>query len=69
MTRGSPRDNLTHIILAVVEYDIKEFISQSNLPYDEKNMWGVLKHIIKLFKSKESGKYVLLRDNEKVKKK
>lgn len=42
----SPRDNSTHVILAVQDYKPKEFATTINL--NIKNAWAILKYIIEI---------------------
>jgi len=63
VTRQTPKDNLSHVILAVQEFIPKEFATQVNV--NSRNAWAVLKHIVSLCMKQPNGKYILLRDNEK----
>jgi translation initiation factor 3 subunit D len=64
VSRVSPKDSLNHIIMAIHDYKTREFATQLNL--NVKNAWGVLKYFAEQLTKLEDGKYILLRDSEKV---
>lgn len=65
ISRAAARDSLNHVILSIQDYEPKEIADQISL--NLKQCWAVLKKIISICSKLESGKYALLRDNEKVK--
>lgn len=64
VSRAAWRDTRNHVILSIQDYDPKEIATQ--ISFNLKQAWAILKHIIRICNKYESGKYVLLRDNEKV---
>ena len=49
-----------HVLLGVQNYSLDIFTRQ--LMFNEKNMWAVLQHFVKIMKKQEDGHYVFLKD-------
>lgn len=64
VSRISPKDLTNHQILATQDYKPKEFAQQTNLNY--KNAWAILKRIIDICMKQPAGKYILVKDPERV---
>lgn len=60
VSRSSPKDAHTHVILGSSTYQPTEFVSQINL--NVKNMWAILKYFIETCLKLPEGKYILLKD-------
>jgi len=60
VSRNNPKDPNNHVILGVDFYRTKTFISEMGVRIE--NMWGVLNHIIGVFKTFDDGNYVLFRE-------
>jgi len=63
VSRVIPTDPTKHIILGVNTVKPRDLSAQINL--NEKNMWGIVRHIVDMIMSKEPGKYLLIRDPNK----
>ena len=59
-----PRDASKHVIIGTQVYKPLEFATQMNLSLP--NAWGVVKALIDLFLALPEGKYLLLKDPAKV---
>jgi translation initiation factor 3 subunit D len=64
VSRASPRDSTKHVILGTVQYKPHEFAT--NITLDLINAWGVLKCIIDTCMAKPAGRYLIMKDPEKV---
>ena len=49
-----------HVLLGVQNYSLDIFTRQ--LMFNEKNMWAVLHHFVKIINKQEDGHYVFLKD-------
>ncbi len=65
MSRVTPRDDSNHVILGTQQFKPTEFATQISLNMD--NAWGILRCVIDLCMKQEDGKYLILRDPNKVK--
>ena len=52
--------DLGHVILGVQSFSLDVFTKQMML--NEKNMWAVVEHFVKLISKQEDGHYVFLKD-------
>ena len=64
ISRVSPRDNTRHVILSTASYRPLDFASQLNVSLA--NGWGIIRAIIDLCMKHPEGKYVLVKDPNKV---
>lgn len=64
VSRTNPRDPSQHAILGTQQYRPQEFASNINLNLD--NAWGVLFYIVKVCMDLEEGKYLIMKDPNKV---
>jgi len=60
ISRSSPKDCFSHVILGCSTYKPQELASQMSL--NVKNMWAILKYFIDLCLKLPEGKYILLKD-------
>lgn len=60
----SVRDDSNHVILGTQQFKPTEFATQISLNMD--NAWGVLRCVIDLCMKQPDGKYLILRDPNKV---
>jgi len=58
------RDDSSHVILGTQQFKPTEFATQISLNMD--NAWGVLRCVIDLCMKQPDGKYLILRDPNKV---
>jgi translation initiation factor 3 subunit D len=63
VSRANVREPNDHVILATQFFKPKELGQQINLSVN--NVWGIIKMIFELIKTKEDGKFVLLKDPNK----
>ncbi len=66
VSRVNPRDRTRHAILGVTSFKPTEFSSQMNLSIG--NGWGIVRTIVDICYKLPDGKYVLVKDPNKVKK-
>lgn len=64
VSRSAPRDSTQHVILGVQQFQPLELAKQMTLNVG--NAWGVLKVIIECCLKLEPGKYIILKDPNKV---
>mmetsp|Transcript_15544 Transcript_15544/g.60803 ORF Transcript_15544/g.60803 Transcript_15544/m.60803 type:complete len:535 (-) Transcript_15544:38-1642(-) len=64
ISRAHPRDNHNHVILGTQQYFPEEFAGQINVR--PSNMWGIIKTLVDLFMGLPEGKYLMLKDPEKL---
>ena len=64
ISRVNPRDNTRHVILSTASYRPLDFASQLNVSLA--NGWGIIRAVIDLCMKQPEGKYVLVRDPNKV---
>lgn len=66
MSRVHVRDSAKHAILGTQQFKPKEFADQINLNMD--NAWGILRCIIDTCMKLKEGKYLIMKDPNKVSK-
>lgn len=59
-----PRDTRNHVILGLQQFKPTEFAQQMNLNME--NAWGILRCILDIIKKLDDGKYLIMRDPNKV---
>jgi translation initiation factor 3 subunit D len=59
----TPKVNDKHVVLGVVGWKPKDFAAQMNLQLS--NGWGIVRTIADMCRSREEGKYVLVKDPNK----
>lgn len=64
MSRVHVKDSSKHIILGTQQFKPSEFAGQINLNMD--NAWGILRCIIDLCMKQNDGKYLIMKDPNKV---
>lgn len=64
ISRANPRDASRHVILGTQWYKPKEFAAQMNVSLP--NGWGIVRTIVDLARKAPEGKYVLVKDPNKV---
>lgn len=64
VSRVQVRDSSKHVILGTQQYKPTEFATQINLNMD--NAWGILRCIIDLCMKQKDGKYLIMKDPNKV---
>jgi hypothetical protein len=64
ISRANPRDNTRHVILATASYRPLDFAGQLNVSLA--NGWGIVRTVIDLCMKHPEGKYVLVKDPNKV---
>lgn len=64
VSRVTARDDSNHVILGTQQFKPTEFATQISLNMD--NAWGILRCVIDLCMKQEDGKYLILRDPNKV---
>ena len=64
VSRVNMRDDSNHVILGTQQFKPTEFATQINLNMD--NAWGILRCVIDLCMKQPDGKYLILRDPNKV---
>lgn len=64
VSRINPRDPSQHSVLGTQQYRPQEFATNINLNLD--NAWGVLYYIIRVCMDLEDGKYLIMKDPNKV---
>jgi len=64
VSRVNLRDDSNHVILGTQQFKPTEFATQINLNMD--NAWGILRCVIDLCMKQPDGKYLILRDPNKV---
>lgn len=64
VSRAHPKDNHNHVILGTQQYFPEEFAGQINVR--PSNMWGIIKTLVDLFMNLPEGKYLMLKDPEKL---
>ena len=64
ISRVNPRDNTRHVVLSTASYRPLDFASQLNVSLA--NGWGIVRAIIDLCMKQPEGKYVLVKDPNKV---
>ncbi len=64
VSRVNARDSSKHVILGTMQYKPSEFATQITLNMD--NAWGILRCIIDLCMKQKDGKYLIMKDPNKV---
>lgn len=64
MSRVNVRDSTKHMILGTQQFKPMEFANQINLNMD--NAWGILRCIIDMCMKLPDGKYLIMKDPNKV---
>ena len=64
VSRSQSRDSANHIILGTQQFKPTEFANQINLNMD--NAWGVLRCVIDICMKLKEGKYLIMKDPNKV---
>ena len=64
MSRQRPNDSASHEVLGVQQFKPLELAEQINLNMN--NAWGILMTLIDIFLKKQQGKYLILKDPNKV---
>jgi len=64
VSRERPNDSSSHEVLGVQQFKPRELAEQINLNMN--NAWGILMTLIDIFLKKEQGKYLILKDPNKV---
>ena len=64
VSRQRPNDSASHEVLGVQQFKPLELAEQINLNMN--NAWGILMTLIDIFLKKEQGKYLILKDPNKV---
>ena len=64
VSRVNVRDSSKHVILGTEQFKPQEFSTQINLSMD--NAWGILRCIIDICMNLDNGKYLLMKDPNKV---
>jgi translation initiation factor 3 subunit D len=64
VSRANPRDDNRHVILGTQWFKPRDFANQMNV--NLANGWGIVRTIIDLCMAQQEGKYVLLKDPNKV---
>lgn len=64
VSRVHVRDSSKHVILGTQQYKPNEFATQINLNMD--NAWGILRCIIDICMKQKDGKYLIMKDPNKV---
>lgn len=64
MSRLNPKATDKHVILGMQQFRPEEFSTQIALNMD--NAWGVVRVIIDILKKQKDGKYLIMRDPNKV---
>ena len=64
MSRVSPKDSRNHTVLGMQQFKPAEFAQQMNLNME--NAWGILRCIIDILMKLEDGKYLIMKDPNKV---
>lgn len=64
VSRANVRDSSKHVILGTQQYKPSEFATQITLNMD--NAWGILRCIIDLCMKQKDGKYLIMKDPNKV---
>ena len=65
VSRQRPNDSASHEVLGVQQFKPLELAEQINLNMN--NAWGILMTLIDIFLKKDQGKYLILKDPNKVK--
>ena len=64
MSRYHVKDSARHVILGTQQFKPNEFASQINLSME--NAWGILRCVIDICRKLDEGKYLILKDPNKV---
>ena len=64
VSRNQSRDSANHVILGTQQFKPTEFANQINLNMD--NAWGVLRCVIDICMKLKEGKYLIMKDPNKV---
>ena len=64
VSRAHVRDSSKHVILGTQQYKPNEFAAQINLNMD--NAWGILRCIVDLVMKQKDGKFLIMKDPNKV---
>jgi translation initiation factor 3 subunit D len=64
VSRFHVKDSAKHVILGTQQFKPTEFAQQINLNMD--NAWGILRCVIDLCMKQEDGKYLIMKDPNKV---
>lgn len=64
MSRANPRDNSRHVVLSTTTVRPGEFAGQLNVQLQ--NGWGIVRTIVDLCMKHQDGKYILIKDPNKV---
>jgi translation initiation factor 3 subunit D len=65
ISRGNPRDNTRHVILSTASMRPTDFAAQLNVSLA--NGWGIVRTVTDMCMKMPEGKYVLVKDPNKVK--
>ena len=63
VSRTNVKDPTNHVVLATQFYRPRDFAAQITL--SEGSMWGLIRMLVKLFRERPDGKYVIMRDPNK----
>lgn len=64
VSRYHVKDSSRHVVLGTQQFKPNEFASQINLSME--NAWGILRCVIDICRKLEEGKYLILKDPNKV---
>lgn len=64
VSRAMPRDTRNHVVLGLQQFKPAEFAQQMNLNME--NAWGILRCILDIIKKLDDGKYLIMKDPNKV---
>lgn len=64
MSRYHAKDSARHVVLGTQQFKPNEFASQINLSME--NAWGILRCVIDICRKLDEGKYLILKDPNKV---
>lgn len=64
VSRYHVKDSARHVILGTQQFKPNEFASQINLSME--NAWGILRCVIDICRKLDEGKYLILKDPNKV---
>lgn len=64
VSRYHAKDSARHVVLGTQQFKPNEFASQINLSME--NAWGILRCVIDICRKLDEGKYLILKDPNKV---
>lgn len=64
VSRYHVKDSARHVVLGTQQFKPNEFASQINLSME--NAWGILRCVIDICRKLDEGKYLILKDPNKV---